>query len=174
MVTTIAGNGTAILATNNSLAATGSIGAIRGLAAPSHGSLYFAECAPNLVATPMCFVERIRNGRIELVAGSVRESLDDGPATEVRLDRVFGLALGVNQALYISTSDRIRRISQGWVTTVVGQRRSAGDGYFATAAYFSELSGISTDMFGNVYVSDLSGQKIRSIRPERNGSYCRA
>ena len=87
MVTTIAGNGTAILATNNSLAATGSIGAIRGLAAPADGSLYFAECAPNLVATPMCFVERIRNGRIELVAGSVRESLDDGPTTEVRLDR---------------------------------------------------------------------------------------
>ena len=90
------------------------------MAAPADGSLYFGKCAPNLVATPMCFVERIRNGRIELVTGSVRESLDDGPATEVRLDRVFGLALGVNQALYISTSDRIRRISQGWVPLSLG------------------------------------------------------
>lgn len=61
-------------------------------------------------------------GRVSTVAGDGVAGFRDGPAATARFNQPFGLALGPDGAVYIAdkVNDRIRKFSDGEVSTVVG------------------------------------------------------
>jgi uncharacterized protein (TIGR03437 family) len=64
-----------------------------------------------------------------------------------------------------SNNNRIRKISNGIITTVAGSGRQgyAGDGGMATSALLSAPKGIAIDNAGNLYITDLGNNVIRVL-----------
>jgi uncharacterized protein (TIGR03437 family) len=83
---------------------------------------------------------------------------DNGPAVNAQLYGPIGLALDSAGNLYIADSNnsRIRKVSNGIITTVAGNGVSvaAGDGGPATNAQLSYPYSLATDAGGNLYMVD--------------------
>ena len=96
---------------------------------------------------------------------------DGGPATEAQLHNLYGLAVDGAGSLYMAdrNNQRIRRIDpDGVITTIAGtgERGFGGDGGPATEAQLLNPYGLAVDGSGNLYVADLSNQRIRRIDPD--------
>jgi sugar lactone lactonase YvrE len=112
------------------------------------------------------------DGIIATVAGNGTPGFsgDGGPATGAELSPVFGLAVDIAGALLIadSAANRIRRVTpEGKIATVIGTGDCAlyGDGGPATAAAICP-AGIAADTAGNVFIADLTNNRIRQITPD--------
>jgi len=133
------------------------------LAGDSYGNLYIADTWNNRIrkVTP--------DGRITTVAGTgvAGYSGDGGPATAAQLSFPSGIALDAPGNLYVADTSnrRVRKISNGVITTIAGDGTSgdSGDNGPATAAKLSGPGGITTDAAGNVYFSDLWNNRIRKV-----------
>lgn len=117
------------------------------------------------------FVHRydFATGSITLVGGTYGETEfggDGGPATKASL-RVQGLACDREGNVYVSGTNRIRRISwqTGRIETVAGTGKFGffGDGGPARAADLARPSAIAVDRQGTIYFSDGSNNRIRAI-----------
>jgi hypothetical protein len=64
-----------------------------------------------------------------------------------------------------SRDNRIRKVSNGIITTVAGTGRSGfnGDGEPATSAQLSDPAGIRFDDVGNLYIAERVGNRIRVL-----------
>lgn len=135
-----------------------------GIALDPAGNLYIADSSNN----------RIRKvsapGIITTIAGTNTSgySGDGGRASLAQLSNPAGVALDAVGNLYVADSGNyvIRKISPaGTITTVAGTGTEgySGDGSTATAATFSYLRGITSDLAGNLYVADTYNQRIRKI-----------
>jgi sugar lactone lactonase YvrE len=118
--------------------------------------------------------ERIRkvsvsNGTITTVAGNGNQgsSGDGGPATSASLSVPYGMAADSAGNLYIADTDnsRIRKVSNGTITTVVGNgfQGFSGDGGPATSASLYLPTGVAADSAGNLYISDAVNNRIRKV-----------
>jgi sugar lactone lactonase YvrE len=122
----------------------------------------------------------IEGNRVRKVLGGVYSTVanssntpgfagDGGLATAAQLKSPSGLALASNGDLYISDSQnaRIRMISgsTGAISTIAGTGAagSTGDGGLATGATFNYPYALSLDGAGNLFVSELLGNRIRKI-----------
>jgi uncharacterized protein (TIGR03437 family) len=109
------------------------------------------------------------NGIITTVAGngSPGYSGDGGPATAASLNGPTGVAVNAAGNLFISDrgNNRIRKVSNGIITTVAGTGRAgyAGDGDLATSAELNAPTGISLDASGNLYIAEVSNNRIRVL-----------
>ena len=69
--------------------------------------------------------------------------------------------------LYIADSgnNRIRKVSNGVITTVAGNGESgfSGDGGPATRARLSKPTGVAVDRAGNLYISDTANSRVRKV-----------
>jgi len=70
--------------------------------------------------------------------------------------------------IYIADMEnfRIRRVTPaGIISTIAGTGVSgySGDGGPATAAMFSDVTGLAMDAIGNLYVTDRSNKRIRKV-----------
>ena len=110
-------------------------------------------------------------GVITTVAGNgtVGDQGDGGPATAAQLSPISGLAVDAANNIYISTTDRVRKVdtATGLISTVAGGgTASPGDGGPATAAQFYP-AGLDVDANGNLYISSSlainSGNRIRHV-----------
>jgi hypothetical protein len=116
--------------------------------------VYVADDATNIVhmITP--------SGNISTVAGTgvAGYSLDGGLANAAALDNPGGLATGPDGSLYIAdvSSNRVRRISGGIITTVAGTGLPgySGDGGPATNAQLTRPVALATDSSGNLFIAD--------------------
>ncbi len=178
-ISTVAGNGTQC-APSTSPCGDGGPGAgsqlsnPRGLALGADGSLYIADSGTN----------RIRrlapNGTLSTVAGNgvacsdpTAGCGDGGSATDANLKSPRGVAVDAqNGDLYIADSgtNRIRKISDGIITTVAGTGAicsgptlACGDGAVATLASFNNPSGVAVDGAHNVFVADTYDNRIRRV-----------
>jgi sugar lactone lactonase YvrE len=92
---------------------------------------------------------------------------DGGTATAATLARPAGLAFDAAGNLLIADTDnrRIRRISNGIITTIAGNGTAtfSGDGGPASAASFNAPRGLSVDANGNIYIADTGNHRIRKI-----------
>src|SRR5580692_1719337 len=120
VITTVAGNGPFDYSGDNGPALNAGLGNIHGLAADSAGNLYIADLDNQVI-------RKVANGVITTVAGNgtVGFSGDNGPATNAQLNSAFtSLSVGVDSAgnLYIADSgnSRVRKVSNGVITTVAG------------------------------------------------------
>src|SRR5579872_366987 len=85
------------------------------VAVDSAGNLYIAEPADGRVS-------KISNGVISAVAGGGSALGDNGPSTNAQLSNPSALALDADGNLYIADTgtNRIRKVSNGIITTIAG------------------------------------------------------
>ncbi len=103
-------------------------------------------------------------------------SCGDGPtAIAASFNRPHGVAVDGAGNVYIADRDdhKIRKVTPGGaISTIAGNgiecadpTTSCGDGPTATAANLNEPTGVAVDGSGNVYIGDLSNNKIRKVTP---------
>lgn len=149
---------------DHGLAVDAVLGWPTGVVRAANGTLYVAEYSRHRVRAIAV------DGTIRTVAGTGAAGYggDGGTATAALLDSPQELALDANGVLYVAdtNNNRIRRIAaNGVITTVAGNGNSAsaGDGGSALAASLYRPYGLAFDAAGNLYVSEMSGHRIRKI-----------
>jgi sugar lactone lactonase YvrE len=160
-ITTVAGNGTPGHSGDNGPATSAQMGRPRGVAVDASGNLYIVDDSN--------FVRKVANGVITTIAGTGNSDFkgDNGPATSAAFWSPGGIAVDAAGNLYIAdtTNNRIRRISNGVITTVAGNGTSgfSGDNGPATSAQLSNPYGVAVDTLGNLYIADTNNSCIRKV-----------
>ena len=108
-----------------------------------------------------------RTGLLTLVAGNGTTGFsgDNGPATSAQLAYPSGVAVDSAGNVYIAdtTNQRIRKVSNGVITTVAGGGASFGDNGPATSAQLNTPTGVAVDSAGNLYIADIGNQRVRRV-----------
>ncbi len=163
MITTVAGNGTLGFSGDGGPAASAQLNYPGGVAVDSAGNLYIAD-------SYNFRIRKVSNGVIATVAGNGTPGVgggDDGPATSAALSRPSGIAVDSAGNLYISefNSGRIRKVSNGAITTVAGSGTPgfSGDNGSATSAQLNGPEGVAVDSAGNLYIADFGNNRIRKV-----------
>jgi uncharacterized protein (TIGR03437 family) len=99
--------------------------------------------------------------------GSPGFSGDNGSAISAQIDTVYGVAVDGQGNTYVADSrnQRVRKISNGIITTAAGNGQAgySGDGGAATAAQLSFPRGVAVDTQGNLYIADTGNCRIRKV-----------
>lgn len=178
-IRTVAGPGQAGFANDNgtgcyngeAVPAVGALVCPVGLAVAPDGSVYFTQGPLNQL------VRKVGpDGRIRTVAGNGfgcnpfnAPCGDGGPATQASINDPRGLALGLDNSLYIYGGSRIRRVTpDGIIRTFAGTGVAgfSGDGGPATQAQFSPGAighGVAVAPDGSVYFVDQGNRRIRRV-----------
>jgi uncharacterized protein (TIGR03437 family) len=161
VITTVAGGGAEVGDNISALAA--SLNQPTGIAVDSAGNLYIAD-------RNNYRIRKVSNGIITTVAGSGTAGFsgDNGPATSAKLNLPSGIAVDSTGNLYIAdvSNYRIRKVSNGVITTIAGNGKAlfSGDYGPATSAQLTPLS-LALDSVGEIYVSDYFNNRIRLLTP---------
>jgi uncharacterized protein (TIGR03437 family) len=159
VITTVAGNGTVGFSGDNGPATSAQLYWSTGVAVDSAGNLYIAD-------TRNYRIRKVSGGVITTVAGNGTEGFsgDNGPATSAQLNNPGGVAVDSAGNLYIADSGnvRVRKVSNGVITTVAGGGSSFGDNGPATSAQLS-VGGIALDSADNLYIADYYNHRIRKV-----------
>ena len=135
-----------------------------GVALDPAGNLYIADTADHRIrkVTP--------GGTISTYAGSGNFGFsgDGGPATAAELNFPRDVALDPAGNLYIADSgnSRIRKVSPGGTISTYagsGSRGFSGDGGPAAAAQLNNPVGMALDPAGNLYIADITNNRIRKV-----------
>lgn len=129
-----------------------------GVAVDSTGNVYIEDAGNNRIRV-------VSNGVITTVAGG--GMADDGPALSAQLKLQLGPGLALDSAGNIYFADysnftRIRKVSNGMITTVAGGGFNSSNNIPATTAFIS-AQGVAVDSAGNVYFADACAQAIRKV-----------
>jgi len=167
-ITTVAGDGTCGDGGDNGPATAASLCYPRDVAVAPDGSVYIADTSNNRV-------RRVANGVITTVAGSQYGACgypggyggDNGPATSAQLFYPFAVAVDSTGNLYIADtySHRIRKVSNGTITTVAGNGTpgNTGDNLAATTSELYLPQGLALDGAGNLYIADTLNNSVREV-----------
>lgn len=122
-----------------------------------------------VVSVPSCFLPTSPHWtqpsyRVVTLAGNGVAGFADGSAKDAAFNLPLGVAVNANGDVYVTDTDnrRIRKISQGIVTTFAGDG-TYGDKDGANSSAQISPYGIAIDAAGNLLVS--SGHRIRKIQP---------
>ena len=155
VVTTLAGNGSAMFADGASSAFNGHF----GVAVDASGNVIVADTGSNRIrkVTP--------KGVVSTLAGNGSASFASGIGSSATFNGPTGVAIdaGGNIIIADSSNNRIRKLTPGGtVSTLAGSGTAASaDG----AAFFSNPYGVAVSTTGCVIVADSSNHKIRLIYP---------
>lgn len=165
-ISTVAGNGSAGFSGDGGPATSGRLNYAQDVALDTFGNIYIADA----------FNQRVRKitattGIISTIAGTgvAGYSGDGGDATLAQLNAPIGIATDLSGNVYIcdNGNHRIRKISvaTGIITTIAGDGTpgASGDGDPATDARIYGPYDIAVDHEDNVYIADVSNNKIRKI-----------
>ena len=162
IITTVAGTDFAFPSTRLP-ALSAPLGHPGGVAVDAQGNVYAGDPGNNIV------VRISPNGALTVVAGNgiAGFSGDGGPATSASLFWPEGVAVDSAGNLYIadSVNNRIRKVSDGTITTVAGDGNEdfSGDGGPATSASLDNPMGVAVDSAGNLYIADTYNNRIRKV-----------
>jgi sugar lactone lactonase YvrE len=165
VVSTAAGNGTQGFSGDGGPATAAQLNFPQDAAVDTAGNLFIADLGNNRVrkVTP--------GGVISTVAGGGTSGLGDGgQATSAQLYNPTGVAVDTAGNLFIADKGnyRIRKVTTGGVISTVAGNGTAGfsgDGGPATSAQLNEPNGVAVDTAGNLFIADLSNQRIRKVTP---------
>jgi fibronectin-binding autotransporter adhesin len=135
-----------------------------GICFDSSGNLYVSECGGATIRriTPAGVVTTFAGAN-----GAVGSTNASTP-TAARFNGPEGMAFDSAGNLYVAewTNCSVRKITPaGVVTTLAGSGVSGSANGTGTAASFGNISGITVDLSGNVFVADRSNHTIRRITP---------
>lgn len=107
-------------------------------------------------------------GVVSLFAGSTTTGYLDGPAASAEFNAlgITGLCSDAQGNIYVADPPRIRKISNGQVTTVAGNASNGFSNGKGTAATFGGTMGICMGPDGNVYIADTYNNMIRKMTPD--------
>ena len=158
VINTVAGGGTSF--GDNGPATSALLSFPYGLAVDPAGNLYISDPGSDRV-------RKIVNGVIFTVAGngSTGFSGDYGTAVSAQLFDPQGVAVDSAGNLYITDSlnYRLRKVSNGVITTAAGGGSSLGDNGLATSAQLNLPNAVALDSAGNVYIADNANSRIRKV-----------
>jgi sugar lactone lactonase YvrE len=163
------GNGTRGFSGDGGPASSAAINPPAGIVFDSAGNLYLSDI----------FTQRIRkisNGVITTVAGNGTQGFsgDGATATAASLGLVAssGLAVDSQRNLYIadSVNYRIRKVTNGIITTIAGGGTSFADNIPATSAMLGSVGDIAVDAAGNLYISNSGSGPAYFPREVMNGT----
>jgi hypothetical protein len=163
IVATIAGTGAVGYAGVGAAATSATLASPSSVAYDASGNLYLADAQNHVVR------EISKIGQISTIAGTGIEGYggDNAAATAALLDTPTGVALDASGNVFIADSHnhRIRKVSNGTITTIAGTGAPgySGDGGAAAAAQLSLPSAVAVDSNGNLYIADTNNQRIRKI-----------
>src|SRR5271157_575443 len=162
VITTVAGNGTTTSSSDVGGPAANVSIAPQGVAVASAGNLY--------IAASLYIFKVSAAGIITIVAGGFYGfSGDGGPANRAGLTSPVGVAVDSAGNTYIADqgNDHVRKVSAaGIITTVAGNGTAfSGDGGPATSAVLYFTASVATDSSGDLYVTDLTNQRVRKVSP---------
>jgi sugar lactone lactonase YvrE len=163
-ITTIAGTGQIGFSGDNGPAVAAKLNFPLGLAIDAAGDLYIADA----------FNRRLRKvaaqtGIITTFAsnGEFGYLGDSSPATAAGLNYPQGIAFDGSGNLYVSDTNRIRRIAAatGIITTIAGDGNTgfATNGTHAAAATLNNPTGVVVDAIGNILFADTGSNRILRI-----------
>ncbi len=165
MITTIAGNGTAL---GSGQASTAAIGSTDALALDASGNLYIADPDYDLVRVISGTTIRNIAGMTPGGVPSPGFSGDGGPGTSAQLFNPIGIAVDSNGFVYVADqyNQRIRRLDQAFnIKTIAGATHFGGDGAAAVAALLDLPETTAIDSNRNMYVADTFNNRVRRIAP---------
>ena len=160
VITTIAGNGAAFFSDNNGPATSAQLAFPSGVAANSTGDIYIADTFNNEI-------RKVSGGVITTVAGNGNLGFggDNGPATKALLGNPYSVAVDSADNLYIADSlnNRVRKVSNGVITTVAGNGTAgfSGDNGLAINAQLTGPIALAVDAAGNLYIT--GNNRIRKV-----------
>ena len=163
---TLAGNGRAEYAGDGGPAKSAALNGPGALALDAAGNIYFSDSNNNRI-------RKIKtDGTIQLVAGDGTRGFsgDGGPAERASLNTPLGIEIGPDGNLYVADAGnrRIRRISNGTITTIAGDgsNRFAGDMGPAPQASFMWPYALAFGPDRALYVLDTTASRVRRIDPQ--------
>ena len=164
IIKTVAGNGTASFGGDGGPAISAELDGPQGIVIDGSGNIFITDG------------NRIREivaatGDIQTIAGNGTGGFGDdgGSAIAAELNGPVALALDHSGNLFIADDEnqRIREISSatGKIQTVAGNGTFAfsGDGGPATSASLAQPVAVSVDTLGNIFIADLSNNRIREV-----------
>ncbi len=167
MISTVAGIGSPGSSGDNGVAISASVNTPTGILIDGAGNIIFADSANHAVRKLT-----LATGFLSTIAGQLGQqgyAGDGGAAFSAVLNTPESVAFDPKGNLFISDTGNnvVRKIdaSTGTISTVAGTGKAgfSGDGGVGTAAALDTPWGIATDANGNVYVADLSNQRIRKL-----------
>jgi len=165
IITTIEGNGESGYNGDNIGAASAQLASPTGVTVDSSGNVYIADSLNNRI-------RKVSNGVITSVAGTGLGGYngDNIAATQAELNMPLSVAADAAGNIYIADQNnaRIRKISNGVITTVAGTGTAGynGDNILATTAQLNLLywvEGLAVDSVGSLYIGDSGNARIRKV-----------
>jgi sugar lactone lactonase YvrE len=162
VLSVVAGDGVQGFGGDGGAATSAELNAPQGVAVGSDGTLYIADTGNQRVRA-------VRGGIITTFAGNGRVGFggDGGAATSATFRSPNALAIDASGALLIcdSGNQRVRRISEGVIETLVGNgvQGFSGDGGATTSAELDTPMGLAVGSDGRIFVADSHNQRIRVI-----------
>jgi uncharacterized protein (TIGR03437 family) len=162
VTTTVAGDGTRGNSGDDGPATSARLSSPYAVAVDQAGDLFIADAGNNRI-------RMVSKGVITTVAGNGRGgySGDGGPATGAQLNQPWGVAVDSAGNLYIADTgnDRVRKVSNGVLTTVAGNGTMgfSGDGGPATSAGLWAPTAVALDSSGNLYIADDDNYRVREV-----------
>jgi len=166
VISTVAGTGTYGDTGDHGQATAATFSYPYGIALDSTGILYVSDALANRVR------QISPQGVITPFAGTEQfgYSGDGSLATAAKLYYPGELAVDSSGNVYISdiSNHRVRKVSNGIITSVVGITTCCASGSGANAAYIGTPSGVAVDGSGNVYVSESNFAVIAKVNQSAN------
>jgi len=159
IIKTVAGNGTAGSGGDGGPATAAQLYHPKAIAVDQTGGLYIAD-------TYISTIRKVSNGVISTIAGNGTSGYggDGGPATSAELNVPYGVAVDSAGAVYIADTwnNRIRKVSNGIITTVAGNGTAgySGDNGSATAAQLDQPIGVAVDAAGDFYIAEYASNGV--------------